>query len=153
MDMTRMRLITGLTLTLFAAGSYPTATAQCWGMSALGRISSVSGHPFQAEVHMTIEGGTDEKVHLQDVKRELISRDSQGRVRIDMQARQFSPSRDQEQTEEHHCVIIFDPVCGKKLFSTRSQRSRKWEVCLPPSYRTIYAVLVKRHCVRFRKKT
>ena len=109
MKTTGTPLIAALALSLIAIVTSSTAAAQCLGMSVLGRINSVSGNPFQAEVHMTISIGTTQEITSKDIKQEIISRDSHGRVRIDHQMEQFGP-RDQKAAEAHHCVTILDPV-------------------------------------------
>jgi len=95
------------------------ANAQCTAnMIGFGNIGIVANNPFQAEVVTT--SGPGEPVSLIARYPELISRDSQGRVRTERVAGQFKRNTgpDAGTKAEVHLIMICDPVPKPRRNST-----------------------------------
>jgi hypothetical protein len=105
-----LRGLAGLALTLLAAGTPPQAAGQC--MTVLGRVSDVTGNPFQAEVNTK-----DLQFSQSRPKPVMVARDSQGRVRIDNSLGTFKvkAASGQEAEVDRHSIEICDPVSGETI--------------------------------------
>src|SRR5215470_16905188 len=101
-----IRGIVGLAL---VAGMAQIGAAQCSMLTSLGRVESVSGNPFQAEVNLMAS-------HKQ-LKSELVARDNKGRVRIDTTTGTFKvkEASGREAEVERHVIEICDPVSLKMI--------------------------------------
>ena len=105
----------GLALLWIAAVVPPQAMAQCQGLTAVGTVSPLRGHPFQAEVRVAIPGLPPNVIALRERTSHRVLRDSRGRVRVDSYDSAFRISTDQKQPTEPYLVFICDPASPQML--------------------------------------
>jgi hypothetical protein len=110
MSSVRIRGLAALALGFLVVGTAPRAAAQCVGVTALGRVNSVSGNPFQAEVNTVFPQSLEPKATI-------VARDGQGRVRVDQPMGRFkvTPPSGQETQVDLHSIEICDPVSRQTI--------------------------------------
>jgi hypothetical protein len=104
-----------LALLWLAAVVPPQAIAQCQGLTAVGTVSPLRGHPFQAEVRVAIPGIPPDVITPRERTLNRVSRDSWGRVRVESYDSPFRIATEQKQPTEPYLVFICDPVSPQTL--------------------------------------
>lgn len=109
----RIRGLAFLALGWLTLGRPPQAAAQCVGLTPLGRVNSVGGNPFQAEVNLLFPNA--QSLESRTV---IVARDIQGRVRTDQPMGTFKVTAPSGQATEveRHSIEICDPV-GKQTIT------------------------------------
>jgi hypothetical protein len=115
----KMRVVILLLVFGTLSGMFPVNTAaQCGGgLIGLGGVKGLSGNPFRAEVKQTFQEHNAGVVRTIHPGMQQVARDTQGRVRIDINAGKFKvqsgPGEGTE--EEQHHITICDPVKGESI--------------------------------------
>jgi len=125
--------VAGLALSLLAAGSPPLAAGQCDGITVIGKVNSVNGNPFQAEVNAISPNGTQQASRPQEPNSVAVMRDSQGRVRVDSPGGKFEvKGQSSKHTEvDRRDIYICDPV-GHETISLDTWNKTAIVQSLPP---------------------
>jgi hypothetical protein len=121
-----MYSIAGLALSFLLAGVPSGAAAQCFAVNALGAVNSMSGKPFQAEVHEAIPT-LDWRLYPVRERKSIVARDSQGRVRTEVYVGMISFNRDSgEEIDSTYLLIeICDPVGQRQIMIDQQKKTAR----------------------------